>query len=145
MAVDRRHVPDGTHAVVGAADVRDDALRQREWGAKHYVVHQVVLLHREVFDGVDVLETGDVGEVAHGAVRSRGLDDTSMSASFARSPATVSTAPSRSRSAAVSATSARPSASMSVATAVTPLAAIASAVARPMPDPPRSPTAVSLV
>ncbi len=52
---------DDALAVRALAHVRDRELGEQEGRAQHEPLHQIVLLHGKVLDGVDVLEAGDVG------------------------------------------------------------------------------------
>ncbi len=63
MTVDRRHVADTPLAVVGLSEVWETQFREIQRGPEHDSMHQVVGLHRELVDGVDVLHPGDVREV----------------------------------------------------------------------------------
>jgi hypothetical protein len=75
VAVDRRHVSDRSDPVVGCLDVRDSTLGDVERRTQHDVGQQVVLLHRELGDTVDLLYPGDVGDVPQVTRRRGGLDD----------------------------------------------------------------------
>ncbi len=52
---------DNPHAVRTPAHMGDRELGEQKRRAQHEPLHQVVFLHRKIFDGVDVLQAGDVG------------------------------------------------------------------------------------
>jgi hypothetical protein len=75
VAVDRTHVRDGADAVVGRLDVWHRFPGGQERRTDHHVLQEVVLLGGELVEGVDMLEAGDVHDVAQGPLLRGRFDD----------------------------------------------------------------------